>query len=635
MKWMCCIFILISSCSSEKNRVVLIKQWHLTPQTKTLNIEKAMQIPQFENQKDIYLKLVKLKQENKLDLVIAEGCEGELSENFDEIYNGWNLKSLKANLKSSQYENILAPIPMKLKARFSKLKVLCGDNLNLVKKHLKSASDMRGFFGFYQKLTELKQVGDEERFSLYQRKLKEVYPDLGPDHDPIKFSKSGVINSLGEFERLLKERNKNFEKIILENIERDPVVIIGGLHVEDLKQRLENKSIEVEVIVPAGYRDDELSLLQKFKDFFKEETSKWTGFMLPENFRLSKFDFSHQIVPQVMMTKSEREQLQSLAIKAELDESILYSDFDQDGIRDFTLSEGANKIILAPEDADWDNDGVLNLEDSTLGKIKIAEFRGSVPLANNYISQVSPGELVKQLKANLKFVQEDGYYHEVLVLEVLKQLIQKLSLPLKNIIFLRAASLNISKGDNNFFNYVKGVKTLNYDPKKLLSFVNSQRQRNFKGAQYKNFINSYLVPLLIHSLSHEVAHSLPYDYSALAEQMDWKTESGSIKSLYLKAAREEELRRTTFIESASFRGKTYKQWRELATKSNDPLFIEKEKLLSLYSTLNPSEWFAELYSLCVFQKVYPKSTKTSESKRWIQLLGINPAAATPEICLSF
>ena len=613
----------------------MIKQWHLTPQTKTLNIEKAMQIPQFENQKNIYLKLVKLRQENKLDLVIAEGCEGELTDNFDETYNGWNLANLKANLKSSQFENILAPIPMKLKAKFPKLDVLCGDNLNLVIKHLKSASDMRGFFGFYQKLTELKQVGDNERFDLYQRKLKEVHPDLSPGQDPIKFSKAGVIDSLEEFEKLIEERNKIFEKIILENIEKEPVVIIGGLHVEDLKQRLQKKSIEVEVIVPSGYRDDELSLLQKFKDFFKEETSKWTGFMLPEKFHLSRFDYSQEVVPKTIMTQTEKKQLQSLISKAELDEAILYSDYDKDGIRDFTLSQGANKIILAPEDLDWDNDGVPNLEDSTLGKIKIAEIRDSIPLANHYISQVSPRELVKQLKVNLKLVQEDGYYHEVLVLEVLNQLIQRLNLSLKHIKYLRAASLNISKGQNNFFNYVKGVKTLNYDPKKLRMFVENQRQKNFKGAQYKSFINSYLIPLIIHSLAHEMAHSLSYDYSALAEQMDWKIKSKPIDSLYLKAAREEELRRVSRIESATFRGKTHDQWLELAAKSKDPLYIEKENLLSLYSTLNPSEWFAEFYSLCLFQKVYPKSSQISESKRWIQLLGINPGATSNEICLSF
>lgn len=635
MKLVVFFFIILLGCSKQEKKVTLIKQWHLTPQTKTLDIEKASQIPQFENQKEIYQFLIDKKNQNKLQLVIAEGCQGEIGNNFSKIYNGWSLEELKKRSDDDNFAMILAPIPMKLKAKFPQLKVLCGDNDDLVKDNLKAASDMRGFFGFYQKLIELKNQGDLKRFALYEKKLNELHPTLDVDRDPVEFSRKGVINALAEFESQIIKRNQEFEKVILQNIENSPYVIIGGLHVEDLKNRLKSHHVNVEVITPKGYQDDERGLLNKFKKFFANHNKSWKGFMFPEGFQIEKFDFSKELQDGSFITDRERKQLLELLAKNKLDERIINSDFDQDGIRDFTISTQGEILIIAPEDLDWDNDGVPNLEDTNLGVREIANFSDSLPLTNNYLSQVSKSELVSSLKKQMKLIQEKDANHEVLVLEVMNQLLKKANLSAKNIHYLRASKLNLSQGKNNFFNYVSGARTLNYDSEKLFSFVQAQLQKNFKGADYKKFINSYIIPLIIHSMAHEIAHSLSFDIEELSREQGWSFKKVEIKSSYLRKAREVGFKRATVLTENRFRGKTHAQWLTMAEKSKDPLFLSSQNLLSLYSTYSPSEWFAEMYALCVFKKVYPKSAKRSESNRWIQLIGINPSAVSHEVCLSF
>ena len=628
------LFFLLA-CSQKKNQVTLIKQWHLTPQTNTQNIEKAKTIPQYENQLDIYARLSKQIENGEVELIIAEGCEGEMTNTFEESFNGWSLSELKSRVGSPEYADILAPVPMKLKAKYPHLKIICGDDKVLVEENLKAASDMRGFFAFFQKLQQLKKDKDIKQFDFYVSKLAEIHPDKFETGNAIEFSKNGVLTALEDFERLIIKRNNKFQKIIMENIEKNPVVIIGGLHVTNLSEQLKKMKIPVKIVTPAGYKDDEAQLVKKFKEYFHLLGRKWTGFMLPENFELKKFEFKNLIDEKKIAMPEEVEELKKLLIKAELDPRIFVSDFDGDGIRDFTIATKGEDIILSAEDMDWDNDGKLNLIDESLGEIKIASLSQKISLANNYLSQTGIKNVVDSLKQKFKIVQQTGQHHEFLVLEVLDQLIKKLSLPVKDLKVIRAASLDISKGENNFFNYVIPEKTLNYDAKKLHLYVQTQFKKNFKGADYKKYINSFVVPLIIHSLAHEFGHSLNYDFDEIAESMGWKIKREPVKSQYLKKFREPLKIRNTFLSSAQFRGKSHQTWLKEASTSKGQLFLETHNLLSLYSTLNPSEWFAELYSICKFRKVYANSAQKEESRRWIQLLGINPKASPGEVCLSF
>ena len=60
--------------------VLVVKQWHLPPTTVTKGFKEKY--PQEMNQTEIFNALEERIKKKKLDLVIAEGCEGEIDENF-------------------------------------------------------------------------------------------------------------------------------------------------------------------------------------------------------------------------------------------------------------------------------------------------------------------------------------------------------------------------------------------------------------------------------------------------------------------------------------------------------------------------------------------------------------------------
>ncbi len=630
------IFFLLVSCSFSKSdkKVYLVKQWHLTAATDTSQVEKAKNSPQFENQKDIYLWVEKRIKEERKFTIIAEGCEGEIKDGYIENFNGWTLKKLKSEIGKAYYADILAPVPMKLKAKYPELKVVCGDDLKLIKENLKAASDMRGYFGFLQRLMEAKEQGDEDKFKFYASNLKDLFPRQSKIDDPVEFSTQKVKKAILEFEDLIYKRNQKFLKII-EKYD-NPIVIIGGLHVKDLSLHLKEEGISFEVITPKGYRDDENQLLEKFKSFFNQKlSSKVKFFMFPEGFNMKSFPFGNLIEPTKIATEKELEHLSMLVKKFDIKEEILFSDFDKDGIRDFSVATFGDNLVVSVEDLDWDNDGVLNLLDETVNDTHVASLSKTIPMANNYLSQTQMGTIVNSLKKYIHFIQEEAMAHEFLVIEVLWQLKEKINLPLKNIKFLRSANLNISTGQNNFFNYVKASQTLNYDPTKLKRFIDNQYKTNFKGANFKQFINAYVIPLIIHSLAHEVAHSLEWDFLDLAKQSGWKFEPKTVNSAYLKNNREKLNVRKEVFENITFRAQDYPKWLSSYKSKKSRDFLTQNRLISMYATSNPNEWFAELFSMCQFRKIYPKSVQIEEARRYEQLLGINPSAVSEKECSLF
>ncbi|NJL24935.1 MAG: hypothetical protein HC902_07015 [Calothrix sp. SM1_5_4] len=69
----------VASCSPADpsgKTVMLIKQWHLSPTTITKNFKEKY--PQERNQTAIYANLADNIKKGKIQLIVAEGCQGEI-----------------------------------------------------------------------------------------------------------------------------------------------------------------------------------------------------------------------------------------------------------------------------------------------------------------------------------------------------------------------------------------------------------------------------------------------------------------------------------------------------------------------------------------------------------------------------
>ncbi len=256
------LFLLITLNFSAFASVTIYKQWHLLPNQNTLDIEKSSKLPQFESQKDLYKRIKKIVEEKKSTLIISEMCEGKIDENFQDTRYGWNYKKLKAELKNPKYDDIMAFIPLKLKVYFGdKVEILCGDNNKLLKKNNLELANLRGYFGFFIRLAETK-TKDKEKYKLYANKLIQI-GKLKPNANVMDFARKKSLISMKNSLKTLKDRNEYFMKQIEKNLSKNPVVIIGGLHTEDLSKRLSGKKINFDLVVPAGYLEQDAILMGK------------------------------------------------------------------------------------------------------------------------------------------------------------------------------------------------------------------------------------------------------------------------------------------------------------------------------------------------------------------------------------
>jgi len=249
-------------------KVILIKQWHLAPKVKTNNIKESKKNPQFMNQKDIYLFLDKKIKSKEITHVISEGCEGEVDKNFSFVHNGWGYKKLKQKVKSTDYEDILALIPLKLEVKHGdNLRTICGDSLSLIMKNSLSFSELRGFASFTIALIQNKKK-NPKKFELYKKTLFEDAKNP-KNLDAITFAKQKASEHLNESLRLIKLRNDKFIEVIKKFKGKNIAVVIGGLHVDDLSKKLTKLKIANEVYTPKGYKNIELELLQTLNKFLK------------------------------------------------------------------------------------------------------------------------------------------------------------------------------------------------------------------------------------------------------------------------------------------------------------------------------------------------------------------------------
>jgi hypothetical protein len=619
-------FIFLGCANHKKHKATLIKQWHLSPSQETMNVEKSRHVPQYKNQKEIYLNVEQMILNKETSMVLAEGCEGgEINDDFIKVYNGWTLKKLKEQIEHPHFESIMAPVQMKIKAKYPDVTVLCADDAELIEENLLAFSEIKGHLSFYQALKEYKKTSNE-KYLLYSNKLKELYPNE-IIKDPMNFSLSEAIRNLDLFEQIILKRNKSFNKKIQVNLSSDPVLIVGGLHVKDLGEKLSAQRIPFNVLTPINYNNEEQVLLKSLKKILqKERKVKVIYYQVPELFEITQFVFKNLIDREMIFSQTESTEIVSIVESVDLDSDLLLSDYDGDGIRDFTLSRGSESVIIAAEDSDWDNDGIDNLLDESLGdKIIIRKFPKLI-IDNNYLSQtISKDVLEWYAENNIHLSQGTGSNQEKLVLDVFKKLLKLKSFENNSVKHLRSVKSQISYGEKVFFSYIRQSQTIEYYPEKLLKYLDSIKKQHYQSYSSTEFITGYVLPLIIHSASHELSHSLPVDNYAVSKEFGWSWKEGPYKGKYLKAMRATSKKITTIREDYKYKNMQYSEW---ITKFNNYLkqkdLLLDENLASIYSLQSPSEWFAENYAMCVFKEIYSEKYLLKSKEIFSKLLGINP-----------
>jgi hypothetical protein len=621
------LLVLFFSCNKkEAHKAYLVKQWHLSPSQNTLNIEKSKSIPQFKNQKDIYQKLERMILNKETSIVLAEGCgSGEINQSFLKVYNGWTMDKLKDVRDSSEYDDIMAPVQMKIKAKYPRVRVLCADDEKLIKKNLLAFSEVRGQLNFYQALKKYKKKS-VKKYDQYAQKLRELYPDTRITN-PLEFTLKEAIRNVDLFESLIIERNASFINNIKNTIHLNPTLIVGGLHVENLSNQLNSLQFTFKTITPDHYNNEEQMLLLGLKKILnKESKSRSVFYQVPESFDVELFKTSKLINDAQIFDKDEKKEVSALAKIADINFDLLKSDYDGDGIRDFTISKGDNIIVISAEDSDWDNDGIPNVIDSTLGDNKITRKEHKFTLGNKYLSQASISEVKKWFnQKGINLGTSNEVEHELLVLDIFRKVSELKSLKRNRVLNIRSVNSKISYGDQVFFSYIKQSRTLEYYPKKLEEYLVSIQKKFYKGHEYSSFISGYVVPLIVHSISHEIIHSFDVDVYPISKKLGWTWSTKQYNGSYLFNARLESKKISIIRSDFRFKNKTYHEWKKLIENyPKNKSFLIEENIASIYSLQNPSEWFAENYAMCVFKEIYPNSISDNKINSYISYLGINP-----------
>lgn len=243
-------FIFFASCSSVKTNVLIYPQWHLSSSTLTNKIQESTHLPQFENQKFIYQELKKQVIDHKLDLILSEGCEGEINHHFIQKFNGWDYLSLDQQKKSNAYDDILTLLPLKLEVYFKEqIFTLCADSESLIKKQLMSFSDLRAYVGYYHRLKEFKN--NPKKYNLYAEGL--LTNELkNKNINAIDYAKIKAQDSLNAFLKAIDDRNMAIISQIENYKGKNIALVIGQLHLKGLEELLLAKNINYSVVPVQG-----------------------------------------------------------------------------------------------------------------------------------------------------------------------------------------------------------------------------------------------------------------------------------------------------------------------------------------------------------------------------------------------
>ena len=256
----------VSACDAPKDaaRVMLIKQWHLAPTNITKSFKEKY--PQERNQTAIYNSLNDAIKKKKVQIVVGEGCEGEINSEFKGSFNGWDYASLKGLALTRNYPRIVTHVPLKLEARHGdKLMTICGDNEAQIKEGNLRLSNLRGWVGFWTRLQE--PAADAERLKLYSDAAAELLKVSKDTPLPTIQSKikDSIRQELALFTKSLNERNGAFVKSLEGREFKTAAIVIGGLHAQDLKAKLQTAGYACDVYEPLGYRPADENLIQEFE----------------------------------------------------------------------------------------------------------------------------------------------------------------------------------------------------------------------------------------------------------------------------------------------------------------------------------------------------------------------------------
>lgn len=238
-------FFTLNVCSKT---IVILPQWHLLSSTDTQNITQSMSLPQYVNQTSIYLVLDDWVAKKKLDVIIAEGCQGEINQYFRKTFNGWNYEKLKSKVLDLNYQNITTHIPLKVEVRYrDDVLTYCGDSTELIKKHQKVISDLKGLVGFYARLIEY-QLYNKQQFDAYKKALEEAQGKK-EIKKPLKYLRSRISFLMGREAEILEKRNHFFVKAIQKHKDKKTfAIVIGARHLEHLKKLLKEENFEIQEI---------------------------------------------------------------------------------------------------------------------------------------------------------------------------------------------------------------------------------------------------------------------------------------------------------------------------------------------------------------------------------------------------
>lgn len=635
------LIILLNISCTKKSSVEIYGQWHLSPNDNTLEIDHSKKLPQFKSQIELYQTLVTKIKNDDIDTVIAEGCEGNITNDFTPRFNGWTMEKLSALKNDPEFKSILAPVAMKLKIKFPDLDVRCGDSLKLIKKNQLAFSEVQGHLAFFSAFIENYRV-NQEKYQLYKKNYLETINQEEFSVHPIILAKDNIEKNLELFLEVIKERNDDFVKSVerLNSNEKKVAIIIGKIHVSDLQSKMDKK-FHSEIIPTLKDDDTEEVMVQKLKEAMSkiEIPSFFVYSQMPAGFSFKDFPIKNKIPEEKLLNAKDKDELLKLSHYYRLTFDFFNSDFDKDNIRDFTLSEGDDFLVIASEDSDWDNDGASNLIDPTVGDQVIAKL-DELKISNTLKLSGQDLNLLKKWFEDRKInlINDKNSSLEFLNLYLFK-LAYELFKTTPDVSFIRGTSYT---GDNRrsvFFAYIKQTKTIEFYTTKFLSYLNDFKNSRFKDLSDERFIKEVASPLILQSLIHELAHSQKFFEELDYEDYGFSFEKAKLDSLYLSKYREPSKVLTFSYEKIKYQSKGFNEWMTLF--KNRPAFkdlesyqslLEEIKIPSLYALTSMDEWESEIVAACGLLALFPKLNNKIEGKRWELLIDFNPYAIPPDIC---
>lgn len=254
----------IDSCKKVEGnkKVLLIKQWHLAPKDSTKGFKEKY--PQEKNQTAIFKILSDKVKSGDLSLIIAEGCEGEINDAFEPVFNGWNMSSLREYRERKEFPKIITNVAMKVEAKYGeKVLTKCGDNLDLIKEGNLRLSNLRGWSGYLSKLTQLQGEAAAPYADSAAQTLKVKVGTPIPE-----LTAKIRAEAKSDLQRLLasfNERNESFVKALEGQEFKEAAIVVGGLHADDLKSKLETAGLNCDVYEPPGYARESENLIRDFQ----------------------------------------------------------------------------------------------------------------------------------------------------------------------------------------------------------------------------------------------------------------------------------------------------------------------------------------------------------------------------------